>query len=658
MPRTISEIKEFTSKKSMENIHDDPAKNSLMANIKKLNDELFNYQNNMEVRALRERLGNILDSYNGKEPENVGNFNLDQAGIMLETVYMTKIINQHSKIADEKKYESVKQLIEHVSAGIGVKSDWIPVTDKLKEDVAFMERQGRREVLAEKAAEEEQARRDALKGKSALNLLDEYKAGIGKLPKSFKGAGMAAQEAEARKQLTDLCIDIMAARRSVDAQRNNKKGLEKASLDADHLYSIKQDFARNEALKQFLDGMSYKDLRELAYSGHGGAMEEQFAKYLRTSAKMPEKAPEQYMPTAKERIEALQDQMDTQSFRRTTPPSEQRKLYVELLAARAAVGAKRNQVATLNPKLDPTVLDRERKVLEQEPLKTALVRMTLTNDRRESALGAATKGHGGGLEDQLRTEVRRMALEKESGYKMQQVDLRYAPTYAERTKDLNDLIESPQTPTQVKFRAIIERNILETAQKDYSADTPINKVDAINAQVDSQVALYGKVMQGQEMEQFVANAREHGYDEACKIVDDAHIGQMKAIRLREQLDSQLEAGPEKQDLPKIAAQKMTLLQHWMDFADTKDDAKLAKAMDPKQFNGEVNKLMSHHLFKEVCDKLGTEGLQDHAKGSGFKLIDCYNLAKEDKLMPYKPAAEPVVKHEEPQKGNPMQGLQA
>ncbi len=176
--------------------------------------------------------------------------------------------------------------------------------------------------------------------------------------------------------------------------------------------------------------------------------------------------------------------------------------------------------------------------------------------------------------------------------------------------------------------------------------------------MDSQVALYNKVMQGQEMEQFVANAKAHGYDEACKVVDDAHIGQMKAIRLREQLDSQLETGPQKEDLPKIAAQKMTLLQHWMDFADNKDDAKLAKAMDPKQFNEKVNTLMSHHLFKEVCDKLGTEGLQDHAKGSGFKLIDSYNLAKEDKLMPYKPAAEPVVKHEEPQKKNPMQGLQA
>ena len=173
MPRKISEIKEFTSKKSLENIKEDPAGNSLMGNIKKLNDELAYYQNSLEVSALRTRLGNIMDAHKGKESNEVGDYNIENIKTPLEAVYKNKVNDPRTRIADEKTRENVRKLIEYVAAGLDIKTEVVPVSDNQRSDVKRMEGIGRIDLREEQREAEAQARRDAVKGKSALNLLDE-----------------------------------------------------------------------------------------------------------------------------------------------------------------------------------------------------------------------------------------------------------------------------------------------------------------------------------------------------------------------------------------------------------------------------------------------------------------------------------------------------
>ncbi len=664
MPRKLSQIKEYVSKKSLENIHEDPANNSVMGNIKKLYDELAPYQNSLEVSALRTRLSNIMDAHKGKESNEVGDYNINNIKTPLEAVYKNKLNDPKTRIADEKTRESVRKLIEYVAAGLDIQAEGVPVTDAQKSDVKRMEGIGKIDLREEKKEEEAQARRDAVKGKSALNLLDEHKARVRALPKSFKGADAAKQEDEARKQLEEACLDIMAARRSIDAKRNDKSALAKAQLDADLMHSVRNDLAANEAVNSFLDSMSYSDLRKLAAEGHGGAMEDKFKAQLRTADEIPANAPQQYMPTAKERIEALQEKMDTQSFRMTTSHGEQRKLYVELLAARAAVGSKRNAKETLNPVIDASVLDRERKVLQSEPLKTALVRLT-NGLMQEGSVDAALKGHGGALEDRVRNEIRKMALEKDSGYKLQQVDMRYAPTYDERRQDLNELMNAEKAPQNARLRASIELGVLDTMKQDYRGDAKIANVDSINRQADEKFKIYSSVMDAKTMKEFVNNVRENGFQAASSRFELENPGQVLAAKMTNEVDEKLEANPSKEELTELAARKMILLQEKAMFQLNKNvenvkqagnglikpddalvpedndyltaDEKLFGKINEAEMTKHVSSLMKSAAFKEMCDALGPDKLLQQAKGDGSKLLASYSKALDGSLKA--PAAE-------------------
>ncbi|MBR6351457.1 MAG: hypothetical protein IKR93_03940 [Firmicutes bacterium] len=665
MPRKISEIKEFTSKKSLENIKEDPAGNSLMGNIKKLNDELAYYQNSLEVSALRTRLGNIMDAHKGKESNEVGDYNIENIKTPLEAVYKNKVNDPRTRIADEKTRENVRKLIEYVAAGLDIKTEAVPVSDNQRSDVKRMEGIGRIDLREEQREAEAQARRDAVKGKSALNLLDEHKARVSALPKSFKGADAAKQEAEARKQLKEACLDIMAARRSIEAKRNDKSALAKAQLDADLMHSVRNDLAANEAVNSFLDKMSYSDLRKLAAEGHGGAMEDKLKAQLRTAYEIPANAPQQYMPTAKERIEALQDKMDTQSFRTTTSHGEQRKLYRELLAARAAVGAKRNAKETLNPVIDASVLDREKKLLQSEPLNTALVRLT-NGVMQEISADAAVRGHGGALEDLVSRELRKMALEKDSGYKMQPVDMRYAPTYDERRQDLNGLMNSERAPLNARLRASIELGVLDTMQHDYRGDAKIANVDSINRQADEKMKIYSKVMDAKTMKEFVNNVRENGFQAASSKFELENAGHIRAVGMMNEIDEKLASNPSKEELMELAARKMVLLQENTKFQLNKNkedimqagkelidpdealepadndyrsaDEKLLGNISDEEMTKHVSKLMKSGTFKEMCEALGPEKLLQQAKGDGNSLITSYSKAL-DGTLKAAPAAE-------------------
>lgn len=73
--------------------------------------------------------------------------------------------------------------------------------------------------------------------------------------------------------------------------------------------------------------------------------------------------------------------------------------------------------------------------------------------------------------------------------------------------------------------------------------------------------------------------------------------------------------------------------------------KLHDALSKANLDKDVEKLMKDHLFKEVCDKLGTNGLMAQAKGDGAMEVESYALAKQDKLEYYNPAAPAPAKND-------------
>ena len=651
MPRKLKDLREVTPKDSLQNIQDDPARNSVLGNVKKLYDALEEYNDDFTARDLRERLGTILDGFEGKVPEEkVDNIINRSLHASLSTFYMEK--NGINKIQDEEKRKKLNGLMEYVAAGLDVdrisenyEKD-INTTEAQKANIKAMEDRGRIEVAKEKEEAERQAEKAALEAKSGLNVLDEHKAAINGLPKTFRGKNAVIDESVARQTLKGLCIDILATRRSIGAKRNDKAGLAKAKMDADLLAEYKKEMVKSNALNDFFDSMSYKDLRSLAYDGHGGKMEEKFSEYLRKAKTIPEDAPACYMPTALEHADALKAQMKDPVFQKRTTMGDQRIVYRELLATRAAVASKRGDKNSLRRPLDAKTLASEREKLKKEPLATALVRMTTMGDRQEITSSVATDGHGGALEDFLRDELRLMASEKDNGYRMQDVDERYAPTYKERKEDLKRILRSGSLSTDEMFRAAVELGKVDAAQSAASrgeADR-INNINSINNTTDEAVAFYSKLMGKQDKMQFVNDVYMKGYDEACKTFDAKYPGEVKAARLSDQLEEKLNGKPSEDDLKKLAAQKMVLAKHKGDLANGKiTSSQLENALETKKFEADVNKLMKEdHLFNEVCEKLGERGLAEQAKGDGLKLFDSYNLAKEDKLEFYNPN-KPVVK---------------
>ena len=414
---------------------------------------------------------------------------------------------------------------------------------------------------------------------------------------------------------------------------------------------------------------SYKDLRSLAYDGHGGKMEEKYSEYLRKAKTIPEDAPACYMPTALEHADALKAQMKDPVFQKRTTMGDQRIVYRELLATRAAVASKRGDKNSLRRPLDAKTLASEREKLKKEPLATALVRMTTMGDRQEITSSVATDGHGGALEDLLRDELRLMACEKENGYRMQNVDERYAPTYKERKEDLKRILVSGKLKTEEGFRAAVELGKVDAAQSTAARgeNDRINNIDSVNSMTDEDVAFYSKLMDKADKTQFITDVYLKGYDEACKTFEAKYPGEVKAARLSDTLDAELaelKDDPSMDDLTKLAAQKMVLAKRKADYADPKNNtietsSDLEAALEKEQFEKDVNKLMKDHIFKEVCDKLRERGLTEQTKGDGLKLVDSYNLAKKNQLEFYNPN-KPIVKEgpvQAPKKQEEVKGPQ-
>lgn len=214
--------------------------------------------------------------------------------------------------------------------------------------------------------------------------------------REFMEAGLEEQ--------TAYYAELMGARRSVGAERN-KKELLNANVDPKKASEISQKLKDCQTFKDFIK----KDpgaARNAATSGHGGALEDAFKKYVLTLSKIPGDVPKDYMPNARERTEALQDKIKSREFAAYSP-SAKVSLYRELIATRTAADSMRGDKKTLDITVDPEKLEANR-----EKLANCRAVTDFLEDADERVLrDAATAGHGGALEDKLKAEVVKQTLE-------------------------------------------------------------------------------------------------------------------------------------------------------------------------------------------------------------------------------------------------------
>ena len=213
--------------------------------------------------------------------------------------------------------------------------------------------------------------------------------GIQEKVKQLKGRGGADQMSA--EVLEAAVMRIMSIRDGVHSIPGSKRSLKR---DRDERMENQSYMGLRDsgAVRSFIAANSQADLCRFIAVGHGGRLESEFRKFLARSAdKLPETVPERFMPTARERIEALQMRL------RRSPrmaPEKQRDVIMEIMACRRAVGAVRGGGKQLDQPMNGALLADCRAGVERALGETVDELM-----RRGMDLAAlAREGHGGKME--------------------------------------------------------------------------------------------------------------------------------------------------------------------------------------------------------------------------------------------------------------------
>ncbi len=213
---------------------------------------------------------------------------------------------------------------------------------------------------------------------------------------------IAALQEDLKKKPADsedairIYSEIFRARRAVgvvypDAERTERI-INGANLDK------APDMEKNQTFLDFVEKKGDALKREIG-SGFGGSAEIMFRQYVTELDSISKDVPQPYMPTAKMRTEALQDKIKSSSFAKLTD-DEKTAHYVNLLAARSCVGAERKKSETLERIIEP-----ENHIAWVNYWKHSRTLKEFVKDNPLSAKKAALSGHGGEMEDKLKTYV-------------------------------------------------------------------------------------------------------------------------------------------------------------------------------------------------------------------------------------------------------------
>ena len=318
--------------------------------------------------------------------------------------------------------------------------------------------------------------------------------------------------------------EIFKTRRSVGARHGEKKLLDVAING--NAYGKTPDFEKNKTFQAFVKDRG-ESLKQKTLKGHGGEAELMFRDYVAGLDKIPDDVPVPYMPTARQRVEAIQKKIKSEEFKSLSKEKKQ-SLYIELLSARASIGAERKKPTTLDRQLDAknasawaTYWDKSK------TLKTFL------ESNPNLARNAALSGHGGELEDKLKEHILNVDCIEDD------VPKKYMPQAKERIEVLQKKIDSGAfraLPADEKVKVYAEllstRNSVSAIRKDK---------DSLETQIDpaKKKAAYDIWVNNKSFQDYVKNnpeaatkaalsghggALEEGYRDYIKNLDHIPAG--------------------------------------------------------------------------------------------------------------------------------------
>ena len=216
----------------------------------------------------------------------------------------------------------------------------------------------------------------------------------------------AAAESKKEDYPAAYYAKIMAARMLANSKRGKAKRLKETQLTEEQIEAKAKELAENELFGRFIqslrdNGQKRAKAEAAVGAGHCGGLDDMFKEFL---LKLPagelknEKLLNRYMPTAKDRIEELQQQVE---LKRKKNINACQKEAAEITVLRNLAHAERYTKSSLAKKI-PTkpesTLDGQTKTLAESSLFTDT--LGALGDREMRNL--VREGHGGALVDELR----------------------------------------------------------------------------------------------------------------------------------------------------------------------------------------------------------------------------------------------------------------
>lgn len=625
MPRTIKEIKAFVSQNDRKlEPGRDPAGNNVVQNLQLLKNELslllLIYNENIQIQQAAD---SIIKAVCEAEDEDAAEIELENLGGFFNSLANSLNRQVSKKNITAETRDRVLSLMGYISAGLNLETE-IPVTEAQRNAAGKKEEEGRLAVQREverllndetKAVPGE--RRNNPQAKNALELLNELKAQADALPKTvndpkLSGRMMAMSEAERleemKKNAVNLCIRIVSTRRAVRSERNNKALLGRAFVD-EETRNKWENAMKNNKFKDFLEQLPYSKLISLAAAGHGGKLEDQFKAYVKSLDQIPASIPKYYMPSAKERIEILQDKMGKAEFSRPNNGALRMAFYRELLATRAAVHAVKSAKASLEPKINAADLERERQKLMGDPLKTALERAAVRQNGEE-ALPKACYGHGGRLEKMVQAEIRAMGIEAQSGFALPITDSRYAPTYRERAQDILAVLTRQENLTMNQRLSLTMEYLTLSGAGDQ--EKRIEDCAAVREEVQKRSAQLMNTAEPQRIREICASLTQGlpALTQAVENLKNQHPGQFRAVEQLYELKHNLKDAEGAEELKRVAA-GYTVVRSALDrFAEDRDQQALQNALSGKGMTKAVKETLSKEEFRQRFGQMEAENLRN------------------------------------------------
>lgn len=418
-----------------------------------------------------------------------------------------------------------------------------------------------------------------------------------------------------KEQKLALAAELMASREAVGADGKDADSLKKP-LSQSVLQASYQKWTACKAFQEFIE----KDHREV-YDGvttdYGNSLSVKFKAFVVQRDRLDADIPDEYMPTARVRIESLQEKL--RSGRQN--PADSAELYAELMATRGSVNAVRKKAGTLDVRLSAEELNREREQLLKSPAFQSFLKDPA---KQEEIRKAAQEGHGGALEDSFREYVKN--LDKIPA----NVPARYLPSGLERANVLKeqlakDAFDSDAERVDAYVELLATRDSVNAVRgSEKSLDKPIDPaaLDSARSKWKSCKTFTDYVSKEENLS---------NYSEVQKAATSGHGGAL-VDKFKEYCKNRIELPTDVGDLPvnvlpmgderlkalqdKLAKEKdsLSLEEKTAAYAQllatrcfvgaTEDEKSLKKPLDPAAINASAEKFAKSPFFQNYVQRTG------------------------------------------------------